>query len=128
VLTTVYIKYGELYKANPALARKKVIELYQKTKNLSYTARLCLTDRSVIRRIIRRYTSEGQKGLEDRSRRPRNSPYRTSLHIEGLIITERKKTGYGRDSPDASGLETKALILNPLQSDMYLRDKYIWQI
>lgn len=40
---------------------------------------------------------EGEKGFEDRSRRPKNSPRRTPLSLEAAILAERKKTGYGRD-------------------------------
>ena len=38
-----------------------------------------------------------EKGLEDRSRKPRNSPRRTPLILEIIIVSIRIKTGYGRD-------------------------------
>ena len=40
---------------------------------------------------VDRYTEEGAKGLEDRSRRPENSPLRTPNHIEKAILEVRQK-------------------------------------
>lgn len=92
-----YINYNELRKKDPLYAREKLLEILQKTSSISKTARLCGTTRATVRRIKRRYEEEGKEGLSDRSRRPKNSPKRTPLYLEALIIATAKKTGYGRD-------------------------------
>jgi transposase len=108
----VYIKYGELYREDPVLARRKVVELYKETRNSSLTGRICSTDRSVIRRVVRRYRNEGEDKLKDRSKRPKTSPYKTHLHIKGMILAEREKTGYGRDRI-ARNLQAKGIEVRP---------------
>jgi len=92
-----YTNYNELRKRAPLYARKRVLEILEKTGSISNTARLCATTRSTVRRIKQRYEREGERGLVDRSRRPHHSPRRTPLWLEGIIIAEAKKTGYGRD-------------------------------
>ncbi|MFN4228178.1 MAG: helix-turn-helix domain-containing protein, partial [Candidatus Ratteibacteria bacterium] len=47
-------------------------------------------------KIIKRYKEKGENGLKDLSRRPKNSPNKTPVYIESIIIAEREKTGYGR--------------------------------
>ncbi|MCX8119194.1 MAG: helix-turn-helix domain-containing protein, partial [Desulfobacterota bacterium] len=91
------INYRELYQQSPLFARKKLIGVYQETRNKSFTARIFKTHLSVVRKIIRRFEREGEEGLRDRSRRPKHSPRKTPIHIEAIILAERKKTGYGRD-------------------------------
>lgn len=91
--SSLYPSYRELYKYDPVFARKKVTEVYPTLMKKSLTAQICKTKRQ----ILRRHKSEGEQGLQNRSRRPKHSPHRTPLHIEGVILTERKKSGYGRD-------------------------------
>ena len=92
-----YTSYKELYQQAPLFARKKLIKVYQETKNKSFTAKVFQTHLCVVRKIIRRFEQEGEEGLKDHPRRPKHSPHKTPLHIEGMILAERKKTGYGRD-------------------------------
>lgn len=87
----------ELYKVSPALARRALIKAWKETRNILQVARLYQTTRKTVRKALRRWVEEGEKGFEDRSRRPKNSPRRTSLSLEGAILAERKRTGYGRD-------------------------------
>ena len=94
---SLYPTYRELYQKDPTFARQKVIEVHKKTRNKSLTARIFKTNRCVVRKIVKRYELEGEEGLKNRSKKPKTSPTRTPLHIEGIIIAERKKTGYGRD-------------------------------
>jgi putative transposase len=94
---SLYPSYRELYQKDPMFAREKVIEVYKKTQNKSLTAKIFRTNRSVVKRIIKRYELQGQDGLKNRSKRPKTSPTRTPLHIEAIIVAQRKKTGYGRD-------------------------------
>ena len=66
----------------------------------------------MVQDIVKRYELYGQEGLKNRSRRPKISPQKTPLHIEGMIITERKKTGYGRDRI-ARNLTERGIQVNP---------------
>ena len=88
--SSLYPSYRELYKYDPVFARKKVIEVYTTLMKKSLTAQICKTNRCVLREILRRYEAEGEQGLKNRSRRPTHSPHRTPLHIEGIVLTERK--------------------------------------
>jgi transposase len=91
-----YPSYRELYQQDPIFAIKKVMEAYRKVRSKSLVARLFKTHRCVVRKVLRRYELGGEEGLKDYSRRPRHCPSRTPLRIEGLILTEREKIGYGR--------------------------------
>jgi transposase len=94
---SLYPRYKELYQQAPLFARKKVVEVYQQTNNKSLTARLFKTHLCVVRQIIQRFEREGEEGLKNRSQKPKHSPNKTTLSIEGMILIEREKTGYGRD-------------------------------
>jgi len=93
----LYPSYRELLKADKIMARKFIIQTYQKTGNISEVARIFKTTRKTVRQIIKRYGAKGEAGLVDLSRRPKSSPKKTATHIEGIIIAEREKTGYGRE-------------------------------
>ncbi|MGD2144620.1 MAG: helix-turn-helix domain-containing protein, partial [Anaerolineae bacterium] len=77
-------------------ARKLLIETYKETGSFSETARRWETSRHVVRKWVRRYRAEGEACLEDRSRRPHNSPRQTPPEIEEQVMEAWKKTGYGR--------------------------------
>lgn len=72
--------------------RQEFIELAQKGD---------LTHRELCRRFtissktgykwLKRYKEEGTAGLEDRSRRPDHSPYRTSPSLEQAVVELRRK-------------------------------------
>ena len=93
----IYPRYHELGKSAPVLARKAIIRAYEELGNISEVARIYRTTRKTVRKVLRRWEEEGESGLKDRSRRPRNSPRRTSLAVEGMITAVRKETGYGRE-------------------------------
>jgi len=42
-------------------------------------------------KLLKRYAEQGQAGLADQSRRPRNSPARTALQMEQAIVTLREE-------------------------------------
>ena len=89
------------------LARKKVVDLYRKTNSISKTARRCETSRNVVRKWVRRFEEAGDTGLRDKSRRPNNSPHRTSGDVQQKVMSLRKKTSWGRKRI------SNALQLNP---------------
>ncbi|MDI6811184.1 MAG: helix-turn-helix domain-containing protein, partial [archaeon] len=93
----IYPRYYELGKSAPLLARKAITKAYEEVGNISEVARVFGTTRKTVRRVLRRWEEGGESGLKDRSRRPHNSPRKTSAAVEGMIIALRKKTGYGRD-------------------------------
>lgn len=88
--------YKEAYTMNKAEARRRLVETYEATGNLSQTARLWGTSRPGVRKWVRRYQREGPSGLEDRSRRLRASPSQTPPKVEEMVVEARRKTGYGR--------------------------------
>ncbi|MCD6171582.1 MAG: helix-turn-helix domain-containing protein [Thermoplasmata archaeon] len=90
------IFYQEIQKMKRVEARKKLIKTYERTKNISKTAKLWGTSRSVVRKWLKRYKEKGEKGLEDLSRRPKRSPFKTSSYIEEKVLKIRKERGYGR--------------------------------
>jgi len=96
-LEILYPSYRELLKADKIMARKFIIQAYEKTKNISELSRIFKTTRKTVKEIIKRYQQKGEDGLKDLSRRPKNSPRKTPAYIEGIIIAEREKTGYGRE-------------------------------
>ena len=46
-------------------------------------------------RVLKRFKEEGIQGLRHRSRRPRNSPNKTSEDIEEMIVAVREASGFG---------------------------------
>ncbi len=93
----IYPRYHELCKSAPVLARKALIRAYEELGSISAVAGAYGTTRKTVRKVLRRWEEEGEAGLKNRSRRPRHSPRRTSLAVEGMITAVRKDTGYGRD-------------------------------
>jgi len=87
--------YKEVYAMNPKEVRKKLIETL-KLRSISQLAKLWSCSRNTIRKWKRRYEELGEAGLEDLTRRPKNSPKKISPQIEEKVIEARKKTGYGR--------------------------------
>lgn len=73
-----------------------IIETYERYASISAVSRELGTSRQVVRKWLRRYHAEGEKGLVDRSRRPHISPRKTASKIERLVRKLRKDTGYGR--------------------------------
>jgi len=80
---------------NKIEARRRLVKTYEQTGSIRATARIWKTSPQVVRKWVRRYQKEGEKGLQDRSRRPHNIPRQTPPEIEKEVIEARKKTGYG---------------------------------
>ena len=90
------LSYKELYQMNPVAARLNLVRSYEKTHNITATAKEWHTSRHTVRKWVRRYAAAGKAGLADRSHTPRNSPRRTPPAIEQKVIRLHMRTGYGR--------------------------------
>lgn len=51
-------------------------------------------DRKTLMKWVKRYNEQGLSGLEDKSRRPKTSPFKTCKAIEEKVIELRKNTGF----------------------------------
>lgn len=72
------------------------VQLYEQTGNAGLTCRRCGISRPTLRKWWRRYQEEGIQGLESRSRRPKEIPYRkVTPEIEGWILELRQKRMIG---------------------------------
>jgi len=91
------LAYRQVYTMNPVEARKLLVATYQETKSIRKTAQVWKTSRQVVRKWVRRFESEGEEGLKDRSRRPLHSPRQTPPEIEQRVREARQATGYGRE-------------------------------
>jgi len=91
------LAYREVYTMNQVQARKLLVCTYQETGNISETARRWHTSRQVVRKWVRRFQEEGEKGLRDRSRRPHHCPHQTPPEIEEQVLQARQATNYGRE-------------------------------
>ncbi|MBC7189630.1 helix-turn-helix domain containing protein, partial [Candidatus Aerophobetes bacterium] len=90
------IFYQEIQKMKRVEARKKLIKTYERTGSISKTAKLWGTSRSVVRKWLKRYKEKGEKGLEDLSRRPKRSPFKTPSYIEKKVLKIKKERDYGK--------------------------------
>ena len=106
------LAYRAVYAMNKVEARRLLIQTYQKTGNLSQTARHWHTSRQVVRKWARRYEQSGSDGLHDLPRHPKSSPRKTPPQVEQQVLEARKKTGYGRKRL-ALYLRGKGLNLSP---------------
>jgi transposase-like protein len=59
------ISYKEVYTMSKGEAKRRIVETYLATKNLSHTAQVWHTSRHVVRKWVRRYEKEGSSSLED---------------------------------------------------------------
>lgn len=66
--------------------KRKLLETYWKTDNISETARQWRTSRRVVRKWVRRYEELGSDGIIEHSRRPHHCPTKTSKRIEKIVI------------------------------------------
>jgi len=62
---------------------------------VSEVAEMFDTTRPTVRHWRDRYREEGRAGLTDRSHAPHTCPHRTDEQIEGLVLAERTKYGWG---------------------------------
>lgn len=84
------INYKVLRKINPEAARLAVIE-YLST-NISEAARIFGIQRTVVYDILKK---EEEGDLEDRSRAPLHSPYKTPAEIEDRVVEAKNQTHLG---------------------------------
>lgn len=77
-------------------ARLKWVELFIKTGDAGFVCIRCGISRPTLRKWVNRYSKEGIQGLEDRSRKPINSPNKIiNSDIENKILTLRKNRNLG---------------------------------
>ena len=106
------LAYREVYTMNAIEARKRLIHTYEQTGSIRATAREWHTSRQVVRKWLKRYRQEGEKGLRDRSRRPHHMPRHTPPEVEKQVVEARKQTGYGPRRL-ALYLQRKGITLSP---------------
>ena len=77
-------------------ARLIWVQMYERTGDAGLTCRRCGVSRPTLRKWWRRYLAAGEVGLQDRSRRPLNSPGRRVLaDVEQRILTLRSSRKLG---------------------------------
>lgn len=87
--------YRELIEVNPVKARQIMIRTYLKLDHkIRATARALGMNHATVIKWVERWRKE--EGLEDRSRRPKNSPRQIPKEWEERIKEERLKTNFGR--------------------------------
>ncbi len=90
------IFYQEIWKMKRVKARKRLVRTYKETNSIRKTAKLWGTSRVVVRKWVRRWKECKSQDLEDISRRPRSSPFKTPSHIEEKVVKIREERGYGK--------------------------------
>ena len=73
-----------------SLARLVVTAVRMEGRSKSEVARDYRVSRQWVHELVRRFDTEGEAGLEPRSRRPRGSPQRTPAGVEDEIVELRK--------------------------------------
>jgi len=106
------LAYGEVYVMNKVQARMRLVRAYQEKGSLSEVAREWRTSRHTVRKWVRRYQEEGEKGPLDRSRRPRHSPNRTPAGVEDEVLDAWERTHYGRHRLAIYLQEAKSLCIS----------------
>ena len=71
--------------------KREVIRLYEETGSISCVAKTMSCSRNTVRKILRRYKEGGEKGIRDRSRRPKRSPDKTALHMRASSSQRRRR-------------------------------------
>lgn len=83
------ISYQELVtmSKDPTFPRRKVLDVYRHTRSIRETARMLCMSRNTVRKIVRRWMEEGEKGLHPRSRKPHQSPRKTPQEVVQKVLT-----------------------------------------
>ncbi len=82
------ISYHELRKISPQKAREVVRKVFEANdQNVSKTAKILGIARATVRRAV-------YDCLEDKSKRPKNSPKKLKSEFENIIVEEAKRTGF----------------------------------
>ena len=76
-------------------ARLEWIKLYQATNNAGFVCHRCGISRPTLRKWVSRFAERGEKGLEENSRRPKNSPKQKVFEKETEQIVGLRKRGLG---------------------------------
>ncbi|WP_460474260.1 IS481 family transposase [Emticicia fontis] len=80
-----------------AQARKKWLEIYYSCGSISKAALKCGIARSTLQRWIKRQSDDGEKDLEDKSKRPhRLALQKIDTSIENLVLKVRQEFKYGK--------------------------------
>mgnify|MGYP003583943898 FL=1 len=78
--------------------RRRMIGLWESGRTPTELSRQFGVSRQTIYTFIERWKSEGEAGLEDRSRRPHGSPRKTAASVEeALIVLKDRHPHYGPD-------------------------------
>jgi transposase InsO family protein len=91
--------------------RYKLIQEYEAGESISALAAIYGVSRKTAYKWIERYEREGLGGLQDRSRRPHNSPSRVSAEVEEAIVAARLRWKWG-----ARKLRVKLMEQDPTRS------------
>lgn len=75
--------------------RLLAVEAVRNGESITDVARRYEVSRQAVYDWLRRESERGPSGLEDRSRRPHNSPRQTPAAIEQRLIAERRRWGFG---------------------------------
>ncbi|MEO0115044.1 MAG: helix-turn-helix domain-containing protein [candidate division WOR-3 bacterium] len=80
----VSFEYQTVLKVDPVLTQQEVVGTCFENccGNISETARICGVSRNTTRKILRRFEKEGEEGLKNKSRRPKNSQERQALKLK----------------------------------------------
>jgi transposase len=92
--TMISLSFQEFFKANPDKARQKIVELHGQLGSIKATALVLGCSKNTAKKWIRRY--HATRKLEERSRRPQNSPKKTPRWLEDKVIALRRRTNLGR--------------------------------
>jgi transposase InsO family protein len=96
-------------------ARKKWLNTYSQLGSITKTALRCGISRSTLYRWIERVNQNGELGLSDKSKRPKNLTNQKITHdIECKILEIRKKRNWGAQRISTYLLRKKKLQLSPM--------------
>ena len=100
-------------------ARKNWLKVYQYVGSVSKAALRCGVARSTMYRWIKRYSEEGESGLSDKSKRPKNlANIKVSKEIELLILELRAKKKWG----------AQRISIHLLRKNIKLSPMTVWRV
>jgi transposase len=100
-------------------ARKNWLKVYQDVGSVSKAALRCGVARSTMYRWIKRYSEEGESGLSDKSKRPKNlTNTKVSKEIELLILELRRKKKWG----------AQRISIHLLRKNIRLSPMTVWRV
>ncbi|WP_298646322.1 IS481 family transposase [uncultured Proteiniphilum sp.] len=100
-------------------ARKNWLKVYQDVGSVSKAALRCGVARSTMYRWIKRYSEEGESGLSDKPKRPKNlTNTKVSKEIELLILELRRKKKWG----------AQRISIHLLRKNIRLSPMTVWRV